>query len=139
MKAYEWAILTAFIWGVVPVLEKIGLNKVEPFVGLFYRCLGVLLGLFVVGVFLVKPVELKQADLKTILILMLSGFLASFVAQIAFYHALKLGDVSRVVPVSAAYFLIAFVLGIFVLGENLSVQKGIGMLMVLGGVWLLKW
>ena len=138
MTAYEWAILTACIWGVVPVLEKIGLTKVTPFVGLFYRCLGVLIGLFIVGVFLVKPVELKQVDLKTILILMLSGLLASFVAQIAFYHALKLGEVSRIVPILATYPLIAFLLGIIFLGENLSLQKVFGMIMVFGGVWLLK-
>lgn len=138
MNAYEWAILAACIWGVVPVLEKIGLNRVEPYPGLFYRCLGVLLGFLIVGTFLVKPAELKQVDLKTILLLVLSGLLASFVAQIAFYHALKLGEVSRIVPISATYPLIAFLLGVIFLGENISIQKVFGMIMVLGGVWLLK-
>ena len=138
MKAFEWAILAACIWGVVPVLEKIGLNKVTPFVGLFYRSIGIVIGLFIVGIFLVKPAELKQVDLKTILILVLSGLLASFVAQIMFYHALKIGEVSRIVPISATYPLIAFVLGIIFLGENITLQKVFGMMMVLGGVWFLK-
>ena len=138
MIAYKWAILTVCIWGVVPVLEKIGLSKVTPFVGLFYRCLGILIGLFIVGTFLVRPSELKQVELKTIFILILSGFLASFVAQIAFYNALKLGEVSKIVPLSATYPLIAFILGIVFLGETLSLQKIFGMILVLSGVWFLR-
>ncbi len=139
MNAYVWALIAAFIWGVVPVLEKIGLAKVDPYVGLFYRCLGVVVGAVLLGVFVLKPFQVKQADLKTILILMASGLLASIAAQIAFYHALKLGDVSRVVPVAAAYILISFVLGIVFLAEEFSFTKLIGMIMILGGVWLLKW
>ena len=138
MNAFLWALATACIWGVVPVLEKLGLAKVGPYVGLFYRCLGVLIGIFLLGTIMVKPHELKQIDVKAVFLLVLAGFLASFVAQITFYHGLKIGEVSRVVPISGAYPLIAFLLGVFVLGETLTIQKVIGMLFVISGVWLLK-
>lgn len=138
MNAIMWAVLTACIWGVVPVLEKLGLQKTEPFVALFYRCLGVIIGILLLGAFIVKPQQLRQVDLKAIVLLILSGFLASFVAQIAFYHGLKIGEVSRIVPISGMYPLIAFILGIFILGEAVTVHKVIGMLFVLSGVWLLR-
>jgi transporter family protein len=138
MEAYKWAIITALVWGVVPVLEKTGLGKVEPLTGLFFRCCGVLLGLFLLGVVILRPQQIKNVDLSSALILVLSGFLASFVAQVAFYHGLKIGDVSRVVPVAASFPMIAFVLGVLFLGESFSFLKLTGMGLVLAGVWLLK-
>ena len=41
MGAFEWALLTAFVWGMVPAIEKFALIKIDPFVGLFFRCFGV--------------------------------------------------------------------------------------------------
>lgn len=138
MNAFIWAVLAACVWGIVPIMEKIGLLKVDPFVGLFYRSLGVLVGLLFLTLFMVKPQQVKAVELKTVLILVASGFLASFVAQIMFYHGLKAGDVSRIVPVVGAYPLIAFILGIFVLGEALTVAKLVGVLLVVAGVWMLR-
>ena len=128
MNVFLWAILAGCVWGIVPILEKVGLTKVEPFVGLFYRCLGVVLGIVLLGVFIVKPHQIRSVDMRTALILVLSGFLASFVAQIMFYHALKFGEVSKVVPIAGAFPFIAFILGIVILGESLTLVKAAGML-----------
>ncbi|MCX5681531.1 MAG: hypothetical protein NT079_04550 [Candidatus Omnitrophica bacterium] len=43
MNSFLWAILTACIWGVVPILEKLGLTNISSSIGLFYRSLGVVL------------------------------------------------------------------------------------------------
>lgn len=137
MSAFSWAILTAFVWGFVPLLEKMGLVKVAPLVGLFYRSLGVLIGILFLGIFL-KPQEIKAIDLRSALLLIIGGFLASFAAQICFYHGLKIGEVSRVVPISGSYPLIAFVLGIIFLGESLSPAKIIGVASIILGIWVLK-
>lgn len=138
MSAFVWAILAAFIWGIVPLLEKLGLAKVEALAGLFYRCLGVVIGIVLLGVFILKPQEIKSVDLRSALLLICGGFLASFVAQICFYHGLKLGEISRVVPISGSYPLIAFLLGIIFLGESLSPVKIIGVLSIVAGIWALK-
>ena len=138
MNALFWAILTACVWGVVPVMEKMGLHKVEPFTALFYRCLGVVIGIVLLGAFIVKPAQLRSVDTKSIILLVSSGFLASFVAQILFYHGLKIGDVSRVVPISGTYPLIAFVLSVLLLKESVTPARIGGMLLVVSGVWLLR-
>ncbi|HNX90465.1 MAG TPA: EamA family transporter [Candidatus Omnitrophota bacterium] len=138
MDAFLWALLTAFIWGGVPLLEKAGLSRIDPVVGLFYRCLGVVIGVVCLSIFVVKPVHMKTADLKSIIFLVLAGFLASFVAQVTFYQGLKVGEVSKVVPISAMYYVISFVLGIVVLKESVTPAKVLGIIMMIGGAWLIK-
>ncbi|MFC1592602.1 EamA family transporter [Candidatus Omnitrophota bacterium] len=138
MTAFIWALLAACIWGIVPLLEKIGLAKAEPLAGLFYRSMGVIIGLLLLGVFMFKPQEIKAVDLRSASFLILGGFLASIVAQICFYNSLKIGEVSRVVPISGSYPLIAFVLGVLFLGESISLIKTGGVLLIVLGIWALK-
>jgi len=138
MNAGMWALLTACIWGVVPILEKTGLVKTDPFTGLFFRSMGVILGVLLLAVFFVKPSNIKGVDLRSAALLVLAGFLASFVAQITFYHGLSSGEVSKVVPISGTYPLIAFILGVLVLGEAVTVAKIAGIVLVVAGVVLLR-
>ena len=138
MSAFFWAILTACLWGVVPVIEKMGLSKAQPFTALFYRSLGVVFGFLILGFFIVKPGEIRSVEPRSALFLIVAGFVASFLAQIAFYHGLKIGDVSRVVPVAGAYPLISFILGVALLGETITFSKASGMLLIVSGAWLLK-
>ena len=138
MTAFWWAMLAALAWGMAPIFEKAGLSQVNPIAGLFYRCLGVIIGMLILGFFLVKPREIREVDLGSALLLAAGGFLASFLGQICFYHALKLGDVSRMVPISASYPLIAFILGVLLFHEPLSFFKIGGVFLIVSGVWLLK-
>lgn len=138
MSAFGWAILTACIWGVVPILEKLGLAKIEPLTALFYRCFGVILGIILLGMFMVKPAQMKAVDLRSVMVLVLAGFLASFVANLTFYHALKIGEVSRVVPIAGTYQLVAFLLGIVIFGEALTLAKAVGVFLIVSGIWFLR-
>ena len=138
MTAFMWAILTACIWGIVPILEKIGLSKVDALTGLFYRCIGVVIGWIILSTLVLKPSQIKSVDLRSALWLILGGFLASIVAQFTFYHGLKAGEVSRVVPISGIYPLIAFILGVIILGEVFNWVKLSGIILIILGVWALK-
>ncbi|MFH1412272.1 MAG: EamA family transporter [Candidatus Omnitrophota bacterium] len=120
MEAFWWALGTACIWGVVPIMEKIGLTKIEPMVALFYRSLGVLIGLVFLGTVVLKPAQIKAVDVRTVMILISAGFLASFAAQIVFYHGLKIGEVSKVVPIAGSYYLISFILSLLLLRETFT-------------------
>ncbi|MBF0216307.1 MAG: EamA family transporter [Candidatus Omnitrophica bacterium] len=138
MTAFSWAIVTVCIWGVVPIIEKHALTNTAPLVGVFFRSMGVVIGLIFFGLFAIRPGDLKSVDIKTVLLLMLAGVLASLVAQITFYNALKLGEVSRITPLCGTYYLITFVLGVFLLGESITVPKVCGVLLIAGGAWLLR-
>ncbi len=138
MNAFWLAVVTACIWGVVPILEKAGLSKTDPMVALFYRCLGVIVGLLLLSLFIVRPEQIRSVNAKSIFLLVLAGFLASFVAQITFYYGLKLGEVSRVVPISSTYHLIAVMLGILIFKEGVTLAKIVGASLIFAGAWLLK-
>ena len=45
---------------------------------------------------------------------------------------------SRIVPLSGSYPLIAFVLGILLLGESITPCKVVGALLITLGIWFLK-
>lgn len=139
MTAFSLAILTACIWGMIPMMEKHGLRSVSPDVGILCRSFGVILGLPLVFAFVPHwRAEMTAQNGKAIALLVLGGFLGSIVAQMVNYRALQLGDVSRVTPVAGSYPLIAFLLGIFVLGEALTPQKLLGVMLTVVGIGLLK-
>ncbi len=139
MKPFYWALGAAFIWGCAPILEKLGLAKAPVFAGLFFRSMGVVIGTGLLLVF-------KFGVIKESLVsppqgwglLIAGGFLASILGQICFYHALKDGEASLVVPLAASYPLIAFMLGTIFLGEKITLAKLSGMLLVVLGVFFLK-
>ena len=139
MKPYYWALLAALTWGCVPLLEKLGLMKMPVFAGLFYRCLGVVVGMIIL--FVVRSEEIKYSfSMSSMgwLFLVAGGFLASVIGQIFFYSALKDGEISQVVTIGASYPLISFLLGVLFLGEKLTIGKLGGLGFVVLGVLLLK-
>ena len=139
MKPYFWALLAALAWGCAPIFEKLGLSKIPVFNGLFYRCLGVFLGALVLMLFKFDTFKETISHAPSgWLYLVIGGFMASIIGQIFFYHALKDGEASLVVPLGAAYPLIAFILGIIFLGEKVTLAKSFGLVFVLLGVFLLK-
>ncbi|MFP4465546.1 MAG: EamA family transporter [Candidatus Goldiibacteriota bacterium] len=143
MKAFFLAVITAFFWGIVPIIEKIALDsKIYPAAGVVYRTIGSALGGLVLFAFLMSnentAVYFKNITYKTGLILIAAGIIASVVGQIFFYNALQSGHASVAAPVAGAFPLVTFVLGVLLLGEAVTVQKVIGVLLVISGVILLK-
>ncbi|GAB62362.1 conserved hypothetical protein [Candidatus Jettenia caeni] len=138
MKAFLLALLTAFIWGVVPFLEKIGLSSVEPTTAYLVRCSGILIGMVIALSYTPDFSSFGKMGIQSISFLVLAGILAGFVAQVVFYKALKIGEISRIIPVTSCYPLFTFILGWVFLGEEVTLSKVMGMLLILGGLFLLK-
>ena len=57
---------------------------------------------------------------------------------LAYYYALKFGDVSRVAPVVAAFPVVAMLLAFAVLGEQITATKVIAAVLITAGVVLLR-
>jgi len=138
METFFLALLTAFIWGFVPFLEKIGLSSVEPTAAYLVRCSGVVIGAVMVICFYSPFPAIGKMGIKPIFFLVIAGVLAGFVAQLVFYKALKTGEISRIIPITSCYPLFTFLLGWMFLGEDVTLSKVIGMLLILGGIFLLK-
>lgn len=139
MKPFYFAILAAVVWGVAPIVEKTGLARIEPMAGVMIRSCGVLLGAVILAAFnshLIKSA--LSADTKTVIFLVLGGFIASILGQIFFYNALKHGEASKMVPIAGTYPLVSFLLGLLFFGESFTVAKGLGIGLVILGVFLLR-
>ncbi len=138
-KAFIFSILTAIIWGLAPAFEKIGLRgKLDPYVGVVLRTLPIaflgVAGLVALG----KTRALEMVDAKSVIYVMIGGFLAGFLGQITFYHALKSGEASMVVPLAAIYPLFALFVSVLFLGEAFTWYKLAGILLIIAGITLLR-
>lgn len=138
-KPFFFALLAAIIWGCSPALEKIGLNgRIDPYMGIVIRTIPIaiiaIFGLALMG----RLGEISTVDLKSALFVAAGGLVAGLLGQLAFYSALKSGEASVVVPVAATYPLVALFVSIIFLGEAFTLQKLVGISLVVGGVVLLK-
>ena len=96
------------------------------------------MGFVIIFFFTPNISSIGKMGIKSIFFLVLSGILAGFVAQLVFYKALKTGEISRVIPITSCYPLFTFILGWIFLGEEVTLSKVMGMLLILGGIFLLK-
>ena len=138
MTAFLWALLTACIWGVVPLMEKIGLGQADPAIGVMVRSVGILFGAVVFGLVWSPWQAMRSLPWSSLLLLAGGGLLASFVGQMAFYRALRAGALSQVTPVAGAYPLVAAILGWWILREPLTLSRVLGVCCVVVGVVLLR-
>ena len=139
MSAFVWALITAGIWGIVPVMEKTGLTSpVPPVLGVMIRSMGVAAGLLVLSLAMPPWQALRGVSWTTALLLAGGGLLASIVGQLAFYHALKHGALNQVTPVAGAYPLVAALLGWALLREPVTMPRLLGAVCVVLGVILLR-
>jgi transporter family protein len=140
MKTFWFAIGAAVLWGTVPIIEKLGLSKgINPMFAVVLRTIGSIAAAMVLLAFLsANKSNFSNFTWSAMALLMLGGMLANVVGQVLFYKALQGGDVSRILPITGAYPMIAFVLGILVLGEAVTVQKVAGAALIMGGIFLLK-
>ncbi|MBI5233701.1 MAG: EamA family transporter [Deltaproteobacteria bacterium] len=131
-RSFIFALVAAFIWGLAPAFEKIGLaGKIDPYLGVVVRTIPIALagmfGLMLMG----RTGELLTIDSRSAFFVIIGGLLAGFFGQIAFYMALKNAEASTVVPLAAIYPLIALFVSVFFLGEAFTITKLIGITLVI--------
>ena len=130
--------ITALLWGATPILEKMGLAKVDPLIGVTVRSAVVTAGLLILTFLLGKGKALMEVDGKGFLIFGASGLMAGILGMWTYYMALKMGPTSKIVPIAACYPLVTALLSIFILNEGLSVSRVIGTALIVSGIWLVK-
>lgn len=138
-KSFLFALLTSLIWGFAPVFEKIGLNgRIDPYTGVVIRTISITV-VSVAGLMFAGGLgTLKAVDVKSAAFICAGGLIAGLLGQFAFYSALKSGEASLVVPVAATYPLVALIVSALFLGEAVTLQKAAGIVLVAGGVMLLR-
>ena len=135
---YIFLLLTVLFWGTTPVVEKVGLNKTTPFIGLTIRSTVVAIILWIITLITGKLNIILRQDTKTVILFSLSGILASLLGMLTYYSALKLDLSSRIVPLAATYPLVTSLWAYLFLGESLTPQRIIGTILIVAGILLVK-
>jgi len=131
-------IVTALLWGTTPIIEKIGLAKVDPLIGVTVRSAIVTAGLFILTFVLGKGKSLMEVDGKGFLIFGASGVMAGLLGMWTYYTVLKAEPTSKIVPIAACYPLVTVLLSALILKEGVTISRLIGTVLIVSGIWLVK-
>ena len=77
-------------------------------------------------------------DARSVIFFALSGICGGIAGLWTYYHALRLGGASLVVPITATYPLITVILSWLILHEGVTLPRIIGTGLIVVGVWLVK-
>ena len=125
-------------WGLAPIFGKLGLASVNPLSALTIRSLVISAILLVIAVWTGQWKSLLQIAPREASFLALEGICAALLGQLAYYYALKFGDVSQVTPVVAAFPVVALLLAFAVLGEQITATKIVAAILITTGIVLLR-
>lgn len=131
-----FAILSAFFAAATAVLAKIGIDGVDSNLATAIRTMVVLL--MALGIVFVTNAEagIGAISTKSWLFLILSG-LATGASWLCYFYAIKMGDVSKVVPIDKCSLVITIILAALFLGEAFTRKTFIGSLMIVGGTLIM--
>ncbi len=136
MKEVFLALLSALVWGTAPLIFKLGLRgEVPPLVGIFFHNLTAVL---CASVSLLMLRESLQYPVRDIALISFGGFVSGFLGLLLYYKALKVGEVSVVAPIAASSPLWASLFAFLLLGENFSLSKLVGTILIVSGVVILS-
>ena len=127
---------SAMLAGLTSVLAKCGIKKTDSTVATAIRTIVVLifswLMVFVVG----SQETISAIGGRTLLFLVLSG-LATGTSWLCYFKALQLGDVNKVVPIDKSSTVLTILLAAIFLQEGVSLTKGIGVVLIAVGTFLM--
>ena len=135
--AWLWyALGSAVFAGLTSILAKCGIRKTDSTVATAIRTAVVLifswLMVFVVG----SQGTIPAIGGRTLLFLVLSG-LATGASWLCYFKALQLGDVNKVVPIDKSSTVLTIILAAIFLQEGVSLPKGIGVVLIAVGTFLM--
>ena len=123
MKPLLFALLAMLCWGIGPIFSKLGLTKIEPFAALTIRTVVVATIMILAGLFTDELSTVAQVNWRSAFFIIGEGILAALLGQLAYYYAVKGGEISLVSPIVAAFPLVTVLLAFVFLGESMSIQK----------------
>ena len=135
---FVYALLAALSFGLAPIFAKVGLRKINSETAIVIRQIFVALTLFSITLCTGKMGKLLKADPRSMVFIIMSGIFAGILGTYFTYKSIEIGEVSRVVGVSAAYPLVTFILAGLLYWEQFSLVKLSGIACIVFGVFLLK-
>ena len=134
-----WILLafgSAFFAGVTSILAKAGIRETDSNLATAIRTIIVLIFSWIMVFLVGSQGTIFQIDGKTALFLVLSG-LATGASWLCYFRALQLGNINRVVPIDKSSTVLTILLAFVLLGEPISIAKGVGIVAIAAGTYLM--
>ncbi len=119
------------------MLAKVGVKDIDSNLATAIRTTVILVFVWVIA--LVRDSQpMSTVTARTWLFLVLSG-LATGLSWLCYFRALQLGDASKVAPVDKLSVVVAIVLAVLFLHEQMTWQQWVGGLLIVSGTLVLAW
>ena len=130
-----WALGSALFAGLTAILAKVGVRDVDSDFATAIRTTVILAfaWLWAAGRGVIRPADLSG---RTVLFLVLSG-IATAASRLCYFHALKLGDASKVAPIDKLSVVVAVLLAAAFLHEKLTAAHLVGVALIAAGAIVL--
>ncbi|HPP35970.1 MAG TPA: EamA family transporter [Clostridiales bacterium] len=131
------ALFGMICWGIAPVFAKAALKDIDPTAGLVLRTIfaaSVVSGWVIISGNFSKVSSIPAA---TWWLIATEALLATLVGDLAYYAALKKGDVSLVTIVMSSSPLVTILCSAVFLGEQITLMRLVGAILVIAGIILI--
>ena len=131
-----FALLSALFAALTGILAKLGMEGINSNLATALRTIVVLVMAWVIVFATGKHTGIGDITARSWMFLFLSG-LATGLSWICYFHALQIGEASKVVPIDKFSVVISMVLAFLVLGEKVTALKVLGGLLITAGTFVL--
>lgn len=131
-----YAFASAFFAGITSILAKIGIKNTDSYVATALRTIVILIFSWMMVWVVGSQSTIHTISNYSLVFLVLSG-LTTGASWICYFRALQVGDVNKVVSVDKSSTLLTMLLAFFILGEALTLLKGVGMLGIGIGTYMM--
>ncbi|MDI9610096.1 MAG: DMT family transporter [Archaeoglobales archaeon] len=132
-----FAIISAILWGIAPILDRYALSAGAPiYTALAIRAFGALSATLLI-VALLRETDLNFG-LNSLTALLIAGAIGGALAMIFYYKALDLIGASKTVPITAIYPMFTALFSIILLSESITLKTFVGIVFIVIGVILVS-
>lgn len=124
-----FAILSAVFAALTSILAKVGIENVNSTLATAIRTVVVLIMAWGIVFLTNAGQEISQISKKSWVFLTLSG-LATGASWLCFYEAIKIGEVSKVVPIDKMSLVLTIILAFIFLHEQMTMKMIIGTILI---------
>ena len=135
MNWLAWSFLSAVFAALTAVLAKIGVTGVNSNLATAIRTTVILLFTWAIAAFSANLRDLGGLNRRTWVFLVLSG-MATGLSWLCYFHALQVGEASRVAPIDKLSLALTLVLAAVFLKEVITWKLGLGVALMVAGALL---
>ena len=133
---FVYALLSAVFAALTSILAKVGIDGVNSNLATAIRTVVVVIMAWLMVIITHSQGSISEIGRKSWLFLVLSG-LATGASWLCYYKAIRLGSVSKVVPIDKLSVVITLVLAFIFLHEEFTVKSVIGCILIAAGTLLM--